>query len=78
MTDLEDRVASLEAEVASLRENVHGERQLWHLVRDHEERFDTLQSPLWKRILYRLNGWPGQVDLNAERPSWRPWHRWWF
>ena len=51
--------------------------ELERLVSDHEQRFDTLQTPLWKRVLFRLDGWPGQRDLNADAPSWRPWHRWW-
>lgn len=46
-------------------------------VRDHAQRFDTLQTPLWKRVLFRIDGWPGQRNLNAERPAWRPWRRWW-
>ena len=25
---------------------------------------------------FRLNGWPGQRNLNAEQPKWRPWHKW--
>lgn len=41
---------------------------------DHAQRFDTLQTPLWKRLLFRLDGWPGQSNLNADRRAWRPWH----
>jgi hypothetical protein len=41
---------------------------------DIQQRFDTLQTPLWKRIWFRIDGWPGQNDLNAERRAWRPWH----
>ena len=41
---------------------------------DNDQRFDTLQTPLWKRIWFRIDGWPGQRDLNAERRTWRPWH----
>ena len=44
------------------------------LVSDHEQRFDTLQTPLWKRLWFRVDGWPGQNDLNATERSWRPWH----
>lgn len=60
-----------DAEIDSLLVNVE---QLWQLVRDHEQRFDTLQTPLWKRLWFRIDGWPGQNDLNAERRAWRPWH----
>ena len=55
----------------SLQVNVD---QLWGLVRDHEQRFDTLQTRWWKRLLFRLDGWPGQNDLNATRRARRPWH----
>jgi len=60
------------AEIESLKVNV---QQLHDMVRDHEQRFDTLQSPLWKRVWFRILGWPGQRNLNAERPDWRPWNR---
>lgn len=43
-------------------------------VSDIQQRFDTLQTPMWKRIWFRLDGWPGQNNLNAERRAWRPWH----
>lgn len=42
---------------------------------DTDQRFDTLQTPLWKRIIFRIDGWPGQRNLNADKRSWRPWHR---
>ena len=60
-------IASLRARTAEL------ERQ----VVDMQHRFDALQTPLWKRIVYRLDGWPGRRDLNADKPAWRPWRRWW-
>jgi len=41
---------------------------------DHDQRFDTLQTPWWKRVIFWLDGWPWH-DLNAERRSPRPWHR---
>lgn len=75
--DLRAEVESLRAEVESLKVNVHGPGQLWALVRDHDERFQTLQTPLLRRILFRADGWPGRRDLNADRPRWRPWRRWW-
>jgi hypothetical protein len=43
------------------------------LVRDHEQRFDTLQTPWWKRARFWLQGWPW-YDLNGTR-SRRPWRR---
>ena len=51
--------------------------QLEQRVRDMEDRLDTLQTSVWKRLLFRVDGWPGQRNLNADHPSWRPWRRWW-
>lgn len=42
-------------------------------VVDHEQRFDTLQTPLIKRVWFWVDGWPWH-DLNAPRRAWRPWH----
>lgn len=47
---------------------------LEHMLRDHAQRFDTLQTSLYKRLWFRVQGWPGQRDLNAEGRAWRPWH----
>lgn len=65
---------SLEQEVESLKTRLLLVEQL---LSDHAQRFDTLQTPLWKRVLFRLDGWPGQRNLNADRPAWRPWRKWW-
>jgi hypothetical protein len=62
---------SRDAEIDSLIVNVE---QLQRRVTDMEKRFDTLQSRWWKRLWWRLDGWPGQNDLNAKRRAWRPWH----
>lgn len=68
-----DRVDdSFAAEIASLKVNVE---QLQDRVRFLEKCLDTLQSPLWKRIWFRIDGWPGQRNLNASQRAWRPWHR---
>lgn len=75
MDQLRAEIDSLLAEVESLRVNIHDPGQLWSLVRDHEQRFDTLQTRWWKRLWFRIDGWPGQRNLNAERRAWRPWHR---
>lgn len=42
-------------------------------VRDHAERFDTLQTPWWKRVWFWIDGWPW-YDLNGIQKR-RPWHR---
>jgi len=47
---------------------------LERIVSDHSQRFDTLQTPLWKRLWFRVDGWAGQRDLNAPGRAWRPWH----
>lgn len=70
---LEQRVAILEQQVESLRVNVHDQGQLWPTVRDHAQRFDTLQTPWWKRVAFWIDGWPW-YDLNGTQ-RWRPWHR---
>lgn len=46
--------------------------ELERVQSDHAQRFDTLQTPLWKRVWFRIDGWPGQRDLNGKR-AWRPW-----
>ena len=47
--------------------------QLERVVIDHAQRFDTYNTPTWKRIGFWLNGWSWH-DLNAPRRTWRPWH----
>ena len=46
---------------------------LEHLVSDHTQRFDTLQTPWWKRLWFKIDGWP-YYDLNGAQRR-RPWHR---
>lgn len=60
------RIQSLEVRV----------KELERVVSDMDQRFDTLQSPMWKRAWFRIQGWPGVRDLNAPAPKPRPWHRW--
>lgn len=42
-------------------------------VSDHAQRFDTLQTPWWKRVWFWVQGWPW-YDLNGTRRR-RPWSR---
>lgn len=42
-------------------------------VMDHEQRFDTLQTPFWKRVWFWIDGWPW-YNLNGRQRR-RPWHR---
>jgi hypothetical protein len=45
-------------------------------LRVAEKWIDTfLATPRWKRILFRIDGWSGHRLV--DRPSWRPWRRWW-
>ncbi len=68
-----DQFASLRAETASLQTN---DEQLAERVRAIEKMIDTRATPLWRRILFRLDGWPPWYIV-AERPARRPWRRWW-
>ena len=70
--ELEQQVASLEQLAASNAARID---ELERLVSDHAQRFDTLQTSSTRRLLFRVDGWPGQRDLNADRRRWRPWHR---
>ena len=63
---------SVEAEIAGIKFN---HDQLRTRVRHLEKCLDTLQSPWWKRAWFRIDGWPGIRNLNAEERAWRPWHR---
>lgn len=47
--------------------------ELERLVSDHAQRFDTLQTPWWKRVWFAVDGWPW-YDLNGTQRR-RPWHR---
>lgn len=43
-------------------------------IRKLEKYFDTKNSPWWKRIWFRIDGWP-TWSIIADRRAWRPWHR---
>lgn len=65
--------ASVRAEIDSLLVNVE---QLAARVRYLEKTLDTRDSPLWKRAVFRADGWPSWPTV-AREPAWRPWRRWW-
>jgi len=69
----EARVRSLEEAEVHVRSLIVRVTQLERMVRDHENRFDTLQTPLWKRIGFWIDGWPWH-DLNGTQKR-RFWHR---
>lgn len=58
--------------VESLKFN---QAQLAGRVRRMEKLFDTLDTPRWKRLLFRIDGWGPWYQLR-EAPRWRPWRRW--
>lgn len=58
-----------EVHIASLTVRV---LELERLGSDHAQRFDTLQTPWWKRIVFWIDGWPW-YDLNGTQRR-RPWH----
>lgn len=68
------RIANLEAQVASLLVNF-AQVQRDHMRLNHI--LDTLNTSLWKRLLFRVDGWPAWWDEGKNGPRWRPWHRWW-
>lgn len=47
--------------------------ELERRVRHVEKQLDTLGSPWWKRLWFRLDGWPAWWVVAAGR-AWRPWH----
>lgn len=70
--DMND-IESMKAEIESLLVNVTDSATR---IRHLEEIIDTRNTPLWKRIVFRLDGWPSWVVV-AEAPQWRPWRKWW-
>ena len=64
--DVDPVVSSLQAQITELA------RQL----RIVQKQIDTHGSPWWKRILFRIDGWPAWWII-ARDPDWRPWRRWW-
>lgn len=64
--EAEQHVASLQARLLEV------ERRL-RLV---EKPLDTRATPLWRRIVFRIDGWPSWPFVVA-RPRWRPWRRLW-
>lgn len=62
LDDAEAVINSLEVRLQEMR----------RIVSDHSQRFDTLQSPIWKRIWWWIDGWPW-YDLNGTQKH-RFWH----
>lgn len=68
------RVRSIEEAEVVIQSLYARQTQMLRTISDHTNRFDTLQTPFWKRIWFAINGWPW-YDLNAPAPKARPWHR---
>lgn len=60
-------------EIESLRVN---NQELQKRVRYLEKLLDTRATPLWRRILFRIDGWPSWTVV-VNKPQWRPWRKWW-
>lgn len=70
---MELRVRSVEEAELIIQVLYRQVEDLERLVRDHAQRFDTLQTPWWKRVWFWIDGWPWH-DLNGVQTR-RPWHR---
>lgn len=66
---LERRLDSLEAVAASLQVN---DEQLAARVRYLEKLIDTRDTRWWKRLWFRIDGWPPWYRVGPRKP--RPWH----
>lgn len=73
LAEQERRCDSMASEIESLWVNVN---QLADRARTLEKMIDTRSAPLWKRIVFRIDGWPAWTAV-ADTPAWRPWRRWW-
>lgn len=69
----EARIAELERQVQGLLANQEALRLRFEPL---EDRFSTLNTPVWKRLLFRADGW-GPWHTIRQEPHWRPWRRWW-
>lgn len=67
-----DSLEEAEVHVRSLTQRVG---ELERRVRALEELEDTMATPLYKRLIFALDGWPWWRVV--ARPQWRPWRRWW-
>ena len=64
-----------EAHIRSLRFNQDGPDQMQDRIRRLEKLADVMNTPLWKRLVFAIDGWPW--FRLVDHPQWRPWRRWW-
>lgn len=69
------RVRSLEEAEQHVESLTVRVQEAERLLSDHAQRLDTLQTPALRRLWFRIDGWPGQRDLNSDHRARRPWHR---
>lgn len=62
--EAEVHIMALQSRVKTLEEQ----------LRFAQKQLDTLGSPWWKRLWYRIDGWPPWYEV-AKKRNWRPWHR---
>jgi len=67
------RVRSIEEAEVVIQSLYARQDEILRLLSDHDQRFDTLQTPWWKRVWFLIDGWPW-YDLNGTQKR-RPWHR---
>lgn len=68
-----DDHAECDRQIAALWDNV---RALMAQFEPYADRFSTLNTPRWKRLVFRIDGW-GPWHVIRSEPRWRPWRRWW-
>lgn len=73
---MDERVRSCEEAEQHIRSLTARVDQYEDIIFQMTRKFDTLETPLWKRIWFRIDGFPGQSDLDRDEPQWRPWRRW--
>ena len=68
------RVRSLEEAEAHVQSWSVRIRSLERRTRTIEELADVMDTPMWRRALFVIDGWP--LFRVVDRPQWRPWRRW--
>lgn len=74
MLTLDERVAQLERQWENHVANHAADRERYE--NEVYNRFSTLNTPVWKRLVFRIDGW-GPWHTVRESPRWRPWRRRW-